>query len=175
MNEELAIKSYRDAIGIFVKGGKGAMAANASKKVAELYEASGNHSDAAENYSAAADLYEGEGRAQAANACKEKMAFLNADLGAFDVAAETFENLGRESLTSKLGKFSAKKFFTNGSLCLLARGDVVSARQKMQEFASLDYTFQVPPSFLSLSLRPPPHDGEGRARGGRGACACACV
>jgi len=56
-------------------------------------------------------------------------------------AAEIFEQIGRESLESKLGSYSAKGYFFQALLCLLALGDNVAGENKLNEFKNADYTF----------------------------------
>ena len=56
-------------------------------------------------------------------------------------AAKIFEDVGKQSLESNLGKFSAKGYFFQALLCHLARGDNVATRLKVDEFKSADYSF----------------------------------
>ncbi|KAK7249433.1 beta-soluble NSF attachment protein [Aureococcus anophagefferens] len=90
---------------------------------------------------AAIDYYDGENQPMRANGCREKVAFLSATLGAYDDALAAFDSLGRSCLGSNLGKFNAKKWFTNAILCALAREDVVKAKNALAEYANLDYSF----------------------------------
>ena len=59
----------------------------------------------------------------------------------FARAAEIFENIGRESMGSKLGAYSAKGYFTQSVMCHLALGDTVAARAKLEDFKTVDYSF----------------------------------
>jgi len=133
--------AFTQAIELFEGLGKCAMAANIAKKLAESLEAADDVEGAIAMNQRAIDNYEGEGRPQAAAGCREKMAFLSGSLGAYGDAQAAFEELGRASLQSNLGKFNAKKWFTNALLCMLAREDVVQARNKLLEFKSLDSSF----------------------------------
>ena len=56
-------------------------------------------------------------------------------------AAKIFEDVGKQSLESNLGKFSAKGYFFQALLCHLAQGDNVATRLKVDEFKSADYSF----------------------------------
>ena len=56
-------------------------------------------------------------------------------------AADIFETLGRESLESRLGAYSAKGYFFQAILCLMATGDNVAARNKLEAFKNLDFSF----------------------------------
>ena len=133
-------------MGLYAGLGKCAMAAGAAKKCAELLEESADGekdalSGAIDMYKEAIDMYDAENRPQAANTCREKVAYLSASIGAYDDAAASFEDLGKTALQSNLGKFNAKKWFTYAILCALARDDSVKAGNKLLEFASLDYSF----------------------------------
>lgn len=56
-------------------------------------------------------------------------------------AAKIFEDIGTQSLQSNLGKFSAKGYFFQALLCLLAQGDNVAIRIKVDEYKNSDYSF----------------------------------
>mmetsp|Transcript_17198 Transcript_17198/g.69192 ORF Transcript_17198/g.69192 Transcript_17198/m.69192 type:complete len:319 (+) Transcript_17198:145-1101(+) len=140
------IAAYRSAVATFAGLGKCSMAANCAKKCAELVEEQAASDEtqlagAVEMYREAVDYYEAENRPQAAGTCREKIAYLNAQLGAYDDAFAAFDELGRTALQSNLGKFNAKKWFTNAVLCALAREDSVRAANKLSEYATLDYSF----------------------------------
>ncbi|KAH8060761.1 hypothetical protein JL721_8977 [Aureococcus anophagefferens] len=135
---------FREAAAIYGGMGKCSMAANMSKKLAEVLENGGDPAElpnAIEAYGAAIDYYDGENQPMRANGCREKVAFLSATLGAYDDALAAFDSLGRSCLGSNLGKFNAKKWFTNAILCALAREDVVKAKNALAEYANLDYSF----------------------------------
>ena len=135
---------YRESAAIYGGMGKCSMAANMSKKLAEVLEQGGQPDEvpaAIEAYQQAIDYYDGENQPMRANGCREKVAFLSATLGAYDDALGAFDALGRSCLASNLGKFNAKKWFTNAILCALAREDVVKAKNCLAEYANLDYTF----------------------------------
>lgn len=135
--------AYRRAADVFAGAGKGNMAANASKKLAELIEADDDEDrlpEAVEAYQQAVDFYDAENQPRRADGCREKVAVISARLGAYDDAIAQFDALGRSSLQSNLGKFNAKKWFTYSILCCLAREDLVKAQKLLGEYASLDYT-----------------------------------
>lgn len=133
--------AFRQSIALYGGAGKCAMAANAAKKLGEHLEKSEELSGAIDTFKQAVDFFDAENRPQAANGCREKVAFLSGTLGAYGEAQAAFEELGRTSLDSNLGKFNAKKWFTHSVLCALARSDTVAASNKLGEFASLDYSF----------------------------------
>ena len=105
---------YQMAIGIFLQMGKGSMAGNASKKVGEMCEAAEDFENAVSAYSQSIDYFEMDSRPSAAGSCREKVAALSAELGKYDVSASTYDALGRESLTTNLGKFNAKEDYYKG-------------------------------------------------------------
>lgn len=136
--------AYREAAATFGGMGKCSMAANMSKKLGEILEGSRDDAkipEAIDAFAAAVDYFDGENQPMRANGCREKVAFLSAGLGAFDDALASFDGLGRACLQSNLGKFNAKKWFTNAILCALARTDTVKAKNLLGEYAALDYTF----------------------------------
>lgn len=134
------VECYKMSVAAYAGLGKCAMAANNSKKVAEIVEGT-DDDEAISAYKEAIDYYEAEGRPQAASGCREKVAFLTAAKGDYADAQVAFEDLGKAALQSNLGKFNAKKWFTNAVLCALAKTDTVAAANKLQEYKALDYSF----------------------------------
>jgi alpha-soluble NSF attachment protein len=125
-------EAYRRAADVFAGAGKGNMAANASKKLAELIEQDDDEDrlpEAVEAYQQATDFYDAENQPRRADGCREKVATISARLGAYDDAITQFDALGRSALQSNLGKFNAKKWFTYSVLCCLAREDLVKAQK----------------------------------------------
>lgn len=57
-------------------------------------------------------------------------------------AAEIYERLGKNCLESALVKFNAKNHFLSCIFCLLAMGDSVAARQKLDLFGNIDASFR---------------------------------
>ncbi len=55
--------------------------------------------------------------------------------GDYNKAAEMYEKMGRESMESNLGKYSAKGHFFLAVLCYMALGDNVGYKQKMEEYS----------------------------------------
>mmetsp|Transcript_12560 Transcript_12560/g.39866 ORF Transcript_12560/g.39866 Transcript_12560/m.39866 type:complete len:316 (+) Transcript_12560:40-987(+) len=134
------VEWYERSVATYAGMGKCSMAANSAKKLGELLEQRGEPR-AVEMFRQAVDLYESEGRPQAATGCREKVGYLSAEVGNYAEAQSVFEEMGRAALQSNLGKFNAKKWFTNAVLCALARDDVVAAGNKFSEFRALDYSF----------------------------------
>ena len=70
-----------------------------------------------------------------------KVATLCSQEDDFIRAADIFEVIGIDSLESKLGAYSAKGYFFQAILCILATGDDVKALSKLESFKNLDYNF----------------------------------
>ena len=99
-----------------------------SKKLAEALEAAGDEAqlvEAVAAYGQACDFYEGEGQPRRADGCREKVAYLSATLEAYEDARAAFDAMGRACPQSTLGKFNAKKWFTNAVLCAFGAARVV--------------------------------------------------
>ena len=95
-------QAYRRAADVFAGAGKGNMAANASKKLAELIEQDDDEDrlpEAVEAYQQACDFYDAENQPRRADGCREKVATISARLGAYDDAITQFDALGRSSFT----------------------------------------------------------------------------
>lgn len=126
-----------------VDAGRLSQAAKLHLEIGELLEAEGQQETAIENLEKAADLFAAENTTTSTHKCLIKAAHLYATLEppSLDKAAEIFMRVGTESLSNNLLKFSAKGFFFNAFLCVLARTDVVAAEQLLNRTKDLDYTF----------------------------------
>ena len=131
------------AVDLFSELGKGQMAAKLSKELGEASEKAQEFEDALIHYERASDLFKGEGSDSHARQCMEKVAIFHAQMAPpdFGKAASIFEELGVDSLSSRLGRFNARKFFFRAVLCVMANGDVIGARAKHSEFKETDYQF----------------------------------
>ena len=141
-------EAYRRAADVFAGAGKGNMAANASKKLAELIEQDDDEDrlpEAVEAYQQACDFYDAENQPRLADGCREKVATISARLGAYDDAITQFDALGRSALQSNLGKFNAKKWFTYSVLCCLAREDLVKAQKLLGAVWKSNFGRPTPP------------------------------
>ncbi len=56
-------------------------------------------------------------------------------------AAKTFETLAKDGLESRLGQYSAKGFFFQAGLCILAAGDNVLAHKQIEFYKNSDFNF----------------------------------
>jgi alpha-soluble NSF attachment protein len=95
-----------------------------------------------EFYQKSADLFNNDNKGQSANQCLLKIATMaSQDTKNLPQSAKIFEDIGRQSLESNLGKFSAKGYLFQALLCHLAAGDNVATRLKVDEYKSTDYSF----------------------------------
>jgi hypothetical protein len=132
-----------EALPRIVDAGKLSQAAKLHNEVAEMMESEGAMEEAISHFQQAADLFIAENAASTALKCSTRIAHLSAQMDPPDLAraAEVFEHVGTESLSSNLLKFGAKSAFFNAVLCTLARGDVVAGERDLERFKELDYTF----------------------------------
>jgi alpha-soluble NSF attachment protein len=133
-----------EALPRIVDAGRLSQAAKLEAEVGEMFEAEGDYQSAINHYTQAADYHNAENAPSSAQKCLIRVAHLSAQLDPpdFEKASELFEQVGTESLSSNLLKFSAKSHFFNGFLCVLARGDAVSAENALNKAKEQDYTFE---------------------------------
>ena len=89
----------------------------------------------------AADANEADNKKQGASQCLLKIATLASSSDDFTRAANIFEQLGTESMSTTLGAYSAKGHFFSALLCYLASGDAVATRSKLERYKNIDHTF----------------------------------
>lgn len=136
-----AVEAYQQAIAIYNDNGRFAMSARFYKELAELHESNRNIPEAIESYENALNLFDGDNKKQAANQCNIKIAVLSSEGGDYHKAAGIFESIGRSSMESNLGMYSAKGYLFQSLLCHLAAGDSVAVRNKIDAFKGVDHTF----------------------------------
>lgn len=136
-----AIELFHRAIEIYNDGGRFGMSARFYKEIAEIFEADNNKEGALNSYEKAADMFEKDNKKSNANTCRLKVANFSAEFGNLDQAASIFEDIGKDSLTSRLGAFGAKAYFFQALLCFLAIGDTVRVNMKLDEYKSIDHSF----------------------------------
>lgn len=136
-----AITSYMKAIDLYAENGRFGMCARYYKEIAEIYEGDHNIDDALTTYEQAADFYIKDNKPTNANQMLLKVATFASEKGDLIRSADIFEKIALESLTSRLGAFSAKGYFFQCLLCHLASGDYVRVTNKLNEFKNADYTF----------------------------------
>ena len=138
-----AIQVLNQAVDIYSQLGKGQMAAKLSQELGEGSEQAREYEDALVHFQRAAELFKGEGADTHARQCLEKVATFSAmtDPPNFSEAGRIFEEVGVESLSSRLGRFNARKYFFKAVLCVMASGDTIGARAKHSSFKETDYQF----------------------------------
>lgn len=144
VNPPAAIQAFRRAVSHWVEAGRFNQAAKITRDIADMYEKDGNAPEAIENYTQAATFFQTENANSQKNACLSKVAELcSAALDPPDLkrAAGIYEKLGRECLDSNLVKYNAKGHFVCAIFCLLALGDSVAARMKLESFGAIDFSF----------------------------------
>jgi len=131
-----AISAFRAAVTNWCEAGRFNQAAKLTKEIGEMYERDGEVVEAIENYNQAATFFETENSKSQANTCNAKVAELCSavlDPPDFPRSADIYESLGCGCLDSALIKYNAKNYFTLAIFCLLAMGDAVAARMKVEQ------------------------------------------
>lgn len=141
INPVEAIKAFQRAIEFYNENGRFGSSARYYKEIAEIYEADHNAAGAAAAYEHAAQMFERDNKKSNANTCMLKVATFASEKGDLSRAGKIFEDIAKESLTSRLGAFSAKGYFLQALLCYLALGDQVQVRNKLEEYKNLDFSF----------------------------------
>jgi alpha-soluble NSF attachment protein len=139
-----SIKLFEKAIEHYNDGGRLGMSARYQKEIAEMYEADSNYPMAIEKYKQAADLFNHDNKRSNANQCLQKAATFLSESGNHDQmqeAAQIFESIAKESLSSRLGAFSAKGYFFQSLLIYVALGDPIRVNNKVEQYSGEDHTF----------------------------------
>lgn len=136
------------AIELYKSQGRFSQAARYLKEAAEAAEQEGNVELAIQMYAESLENYGLESSTShktQANACMQKIATLDAQLGKFTEAAELFDQLGRDYLEARLLSLSAKTYFQQALMCHMAMRDMVAVRTKLDLYKQLDHTFASAP------------------------------
>lgn len=139
-----SIKLFEKAIEHYNDGGRLGMSARYQKEIAEMYEADHNFPLAIEKYKQAAELFNHDNKRSNANQCLQKAATFLSESGNSTQMAEAaliFESIAKESLSSRLGAFSAKGYFFQALLIFLALGDPIKVNNKVEQYSGDDHTF----------------------------------
>jgi len=123
-----------------LENGKHGQAAKLYQEIAEMCEEDSDFANALANYQRAADLYVSENSKSAADKCLVKIAMIASQDSNYDLAVSTFEDIANHCLESNLLKFNAKGYLLSSMLCVLAKGDLVLAERKLEQYKELDYT-----------------------------------
>jgi len=124
-----------------VANGKFRQAAQMHQQLASSLEKDEEWTTAMEHYEKAAGYFEGDRSESSALQCRLKWAEIAANEGLFMEAAEKYEEVGSKRAENSLLKFQAKEQLLDAGICLLAVNDVVAAKQALERFADIDYTF----------------------------------
>ncbi|KAK9075837.1 hypothetical protein SSX86_004166 [Deinandra increscens subsp. villosa] len=140
-NTKECIAHLEQALNLFMEIGRLSMSARYCKEIAELYEHEQNLEQAIAYYDKAADLFQGEEVATAANQCKQKIAQFSAQLEQYQKAIEIYEDIARQSLNNNLLKYGVRGHLLNAGICQLCKGDVVAITNALERYQELDPTF----------------------------------
>eukprot|EP01121_Diplochlamys_sp_Union-15-3_P005617 TRINITY_DN15946_c0_g1_i1.p1 TRINITY_DN15946_c0_g1~~TRINITY_DN15946_c0_g1_i1.p1 ORF type:complete len:280 (+),score=55.67 TRINITY_DN15946_c0_g1_i1:170-1009(+) len=135
-----AVSCLKECAQLYSENGRFSMGAKIFKEIAEVCESEGDDDAAIENYKQSAEFYEGEGSPATANGCLIKAASLCAKIGKYLQAAETFEQVAKSSIESKLGQYKCKEYFLNAGICYSVT-DVVAAKRALDKYQELYFPF----------------------------------
>jgi len=137
-----AAEAYSQAIMSYEDSQRYGQCAKYQKEIAEMYETGGDFDSAIACYQKAAHYFVTDNKKSNANQLNLKLAVLiTTHTDKYIDGANVFENIGLESLESRLGQFSAKGYFFQCLLCHLAAGDNVQVRNKIDYFKNKDHSF----------------------------------
>jgi len=136
-----AVKAFERAIAMYNDNGRFGMSARYYKEIGEIFETDHNQDAACAAFEKAAEMFEHDNKKSNANTCLLKVATFASERGDLSKAIGIFESIGKESLSSRLGAYSAKNYFFQSLLCCLAGGDNVQVNKKIEEYKNLDYSF----------------------------------
>lgn len=119
-----AVGAYNQAIELYNNNGRFGMSARYTKELAELFEQDNNKDSALVTYKEAARLYSMDNKESNANQMLIKVATFSSEMNQFQEAANIYEDVGKKSMESRLGSYSAKGYFFQCLLCHMAAGDV---------------------------------------------------
>lgn len=138
-----SISALTSAVSILSEKGRFSAAANNQKQIAEMYESSdvNDMPKALQAYQTAADWYIGEESNAQAHACLLKVATIAAQLEDYEKAIETFETVARGSVDNNLTKWSVREHLLKAGLCVMCTGDLIRAKQSVDQYLGMDMTF----------------------------------
>ncbi|CAN8068421.1 unnamed protein product [Agarophyton chilense] len=136
-----AIAAYENAIILYSDAARFQQCARLKKEVAEILEAESNNAGALDAYNAAADFYDMDDAKSNANSMRVKVASLNALEGKFADAADLYESIAENALSSNLLKYGAREHLLRAGLCRLCLADVIGAQRSLEKYDSMDPSF----------------------------------
>ncbi|MDR3540406.1 MAG: hypothetical protein P4L69_05485 [Desulfosporosinus sp.] len=141
IDHERALECLHDVVDIHKAAGNFSIVAKYLQEMAELCETNNDIKHAGPYYAEAAVFYDGENAKSRANQCLSKVAMIDGLEERYDHAIELFEIIARASLQSDLLKWGAKNFLLKATLCHLAKGDIVGAKQALVQYQIWDASF----------------------------------
>lgn len=139
---EDAARCIQSAIERYTAKGNFRRAASHKENEGELLEVElGDRKRAMEAYEKAAGWYEEDGANAIANKLWLKVADIAALEGDYYKAIENFDKVADSSLENHLMKYSVKEYFFKAGICILATGDLVSARRNIERYREKDPGF----------------------------------
>lgn len=145
INPELAVKALQSAVELYNDLGRFGASARNMKEMAEIFEADNNIEMAISSYEQASNLFTNDNKKSNASQCLVKIANMSSTSNSSTKdllrAAQIFEDIGTENMTSNLGKYAAKGNFFQCILCHMAANDMVSVSNKLEACKNADFSF----------------------------------
>lgn len=139
---DLAVMALEKTIALLLERGRFRQAADRKKEVAQIYQQDGSDLQEAMNaYEKAGEWYSSEDANANANAMFKESADLAAQLNNFPHAIRRYEQIATTSLQSPLTRYSVKEYYLKAGLCHLCTGDLVGARQGVENYTHQDPSF----------------------------------
>lgn len=136
-----AINAYENAVTLYSDAARFQQCARLKKEVAEIFEAENQNAAALEAYNSAADFYDMDDAKSNANSMRLKAASLNGLEGKYAEAADMFESIAQNALSSNMLKYGAREHLLKAGLCRLCISDVIGAQRAVESYDSMDPTF----------------------------------
>lgn len=136
-----AVVLLQQAVDLYTDMGRLNMAARQLREIAETQEKQGLKEESMTFYAQAADLFNTENATSDANKCRLKVAEFSAELERYQKSMEIYEDVAKAAMENNLLKFSAKGYLLNAGICLLCYAGVSEARDKIEAFKDIDFTF----------------------------------
>ncbi|KAF7103561.1 hypothetical protein CFC21_104542 [Triticum aestivum] len=136
-----AARALDQAVVLFLEVRRLAMAARYCRDAGVIYQQEKDLAMASDYLERAADLFDDEGQTCQSNAIKHEIAEIAAKLGRYPKAAEIFEEIARQSIKSKLLKYSVRAVLLNAGICQLCIADGVAMQKSFARYQEIDPTF----------------------------------
>ncbi|KAM3213593.1 hypothetical protein ACQJBY_066161 [Aegilops geniculata] len=137
----VAARALDQAVLLFLEVGRLAMAARYCKDAGVIYQQEKDLAMASDYLERSADLFDVEGHTSQSNVIKHEIAEIAAQLGRYPKAAQIFEEIARQSIKSKLLKYSVRAVLVNAGICQLCIDDGVAMQKSLARYQEIDPTF----------------------------------